>query len=62
MVRVFPATEVILVEEDDGYATVCASMIGLTERPVEITISTSDDTAIGQLHHMTTLSDHVTIM
>ena len=44
----------ISVEEDDGYATVCADMIGLTERPIEITITTSDDTAIGQLPHYIT--------
>ena len=53
VVRVYPNKTQVSVGEGDGHATVCADLVGLTERPVNITITTVDDTAIGGYSHVT---------
>lgn len=53
VVHVVPYETAVSVNEGDRYATVCASLTGLTERPVDITITTVDDTAISKCNPIT---------
>ena len=47
VIRIFPTENELTVEEDEGHVSICVNMVGLTERPVNISIVTVDDTAIG---------------
>ena len=52
------------MREGDGHVTLCATMIGLTERPIDISLTAVDGTAEGQsydtlLHHLTSFN-HMT--
>ena len=49
VVRITPTAASLSVREGDGYVSVCANMTGLTERPVDLTLQTVDQTAIGQM-------------
>lgn len=47
-VEVFPSSTMLSVNESIGHVNVCATMIGLTERPVDIIMTTTDGTAKSQ--------------
>ena len=48
MLRVYPSESSIAVSEGEREVEICANMVGLSERPIDIVLTTSDFSAMGE--------------
>ena len=48
VLRVYPSESSIAVSEGEREVEICANMVGLSERPIDIVLTTSDFSAMGE--------------
>ena len=63
VLRVYLSASMITVMEGDGHVEICANMVDLSERPVDLLLTTSDFTAHGEsISPDPPLSCHMTLL